>query len=143
MPDLENSNDGPVKEDISSTLDSDVGESMVGSARGSSSTLRSDSYTKGNVGESRRGKSGSVSFCGLTHQILEERKLVSSPFKDGTGTILWVLGPLALISSLFFPQFFLSTFIESVLGDEILAGIYCSWPVHNMDDLIIENVSLL
>ncbi|KAG6531312.1 uncharacterized protein LOC122050262 [Zingiber officinale] len=116
LPDLENSNDGPVMEDISS---------MVGSVRGSSSILQSDSYTQGNI-DSRRGKSGSVSFCGLTHQMLEERKLIASPFKDGTGTIVWVLGPLALISSLVFPQFFLSAFIESVLGDEILAEIIAS-----------------
>ncbi|XP_074585234.1 uncharacterized protein LOC141841015 [Curcuma longa] len=125
LPDLENLNDGPVKEGISSTLDSDVGVSMVGSVRGSSLILQSDSYTKGNV-DSRHGKSGSVSFCRLTHQMLEERKLISSPFKDGTGTIVWVLGPLALISSLVFPQFFLSAFIESVLGDEILAEIVAS-----------------
>ncbi|OAY85922.1 hypothetical protein ACMD2_11602 [Ananas comosus] len=69
-----------------------------------------------------RGKPGSVSFCGLTHQVLEERKLVSSPFEDGKGSVIWFLGPLALISSLVVPQFFLGNAIEAFLRDEILAG---------------------
>lgn len=74
-------------------------------------------------GEPFRGKSGSVSFCGLTHQLVEEGKLSSSPFKDGTGSFLWVFGPMALISSLILPQFFLGNVIDAVLKDEILAGI--------------------
>lgn len=71
-----------------------------------------------------RGKSGSVSFNGLTHQMVEESKLASSPFKEGTGSILWVLAPVALISSLVLPQFFLGNAIEAVLKDEIVAGTY-------------------
>lgn len=74
-----------------------------------------------------RGKSGSVSFCGLTHQFVEEGKLVSSPFKDGTGSLFWVLGPIALISSLVLPQFILSTIVDAVLKDEILADIVMSF----------------
>ncbi|OVA05186.1 hypothetical protein BVC80_8893g25 [Macleaya cordata] len=73
------------------------------------------------------GKSGSVSFHGLTHQVLEEGKLVSSPFKDGTGSLIWVLAPVALISSLVLPQFFLSSAIDAILKDEILAEIVMSF----------------
>ncbi|XP_034674729.1 uncharacterized protein LOC117905945 isoform X2 [Vitis riparia] len=70
-----------------------------------------------------RGKSGSVSFHGLTHQRVEESKLASSPFKEGTGSFLWVLAPVALISSLVLPQFFLDSAIEAILKDEVLAEI--------------------
>eukprot|EP00262_Sarcandra_glabra_P004860 TRINITY_DN16108_c0_g1_i2.p1 TRINITY_DN16108_c0_g1~~TRINITY_DN16108_c0_g1_i2.p1 ORF type:complete len:177 (-),score=20.69 TRINITY_DN16108_c0_g1_i2:336-866(-) len=70
-----------------------------------------------------RGKSGSVSFVGLTHQLIEEGKLVSSPFKDGTGSFIWVLGPIALIASLLLPQFFLTNVIDAVVEDEIVAGL--------------------
>eukprot|EP00268_Persea_americana_P044983 TRINITY_DN4563_c0_g1_i2.p1 TRINITY_DN4563_c0_g1~~TRINITY_DN4563_c0_g1_i2.p1 ORF type:complete len:379 (-),score=69.66 TRINITY_DN4563_c0_g1_i2:338-1474(-) len=78
------------------------------------------------LGEPFRGKPGSVSFCGLTHQLVEEGKLSSSPFKDGTGSFLWVFGPIALISSLILPQLFLSNVIDAVLKDEILADIITS-----------------
>lgn len=70
-----------------------------------------------------RGKSGSVSFGGLTHQSVEETKLVSAPFKEGTGSILWVLAPVALISSLVVPQFFIIGAIEDVFKNEIFAGM--------------------
>ncbi|KAI3922287.1 hypothetical protein MKX01_005976 [Papaver californicum] len=74
------------------------------------------------------GKSGSISFYGLTHQSVEEGKLVSSPFKDDIGTsFIWVLAPIALISSLVLPQFFLSGFFDAVLKDEILAEIVISF----------------
>ncbi|CAA7399482.1 unnamed protein product [Spirodela intermedia] len=72
------------------------------------------------------GRSGSVSFCGLTYQALEERELVSSPFKEGTGSSLWIAGPLALISSLLLPQFLISGAIEAALKDEILAEMVAS-----------------
>lgn len=48
--------------------------------------------------------------------------MVSSPFEDGKGSVIWFLGPLALISSLVVPQFFLGNAIEAFLRDEILAG---------------------
>lgn len=69
-----------------------------------------------------RGKSGSVSFHGLTHQMVEESKLESAPFKEGTGSYLWVLAPVAFISSLVLPQFFLGSAIEAVLKDDVLVG---------------------
>ncbi|XP_074568165.1 uncharacterized protein LOC141824737 [Curcuma longa] len=104
--------------------DSDTRRSSVVS-KGSSSIARSESYGKGSFG-SISGKSGSASFCGLTHQTVEERKPVSPPLKDGTGSLVWVLGPLALISSAVLPQFFLRSVIESVLRDEVLSEIVAS-----------------
>ncbi|KAL8523931.1 hypothetical protein ACS0TY_013767 [Phlomoides rotata] len=73
-----------------------------------------------------RGKSGSVSFGGLTHQSVEETQLVSAPFKEGTGSLVWVLAPVALISSLVVPQFFIIGAIEDVFKNEIFAEIVSS-----------------
>ncbi|XP_050213174.1 uncharacterized protein LOC126664705 [Mercurialis annua] len=73
-----------------------------------------------------RGNSGSVSFCGLTHQSVEARKLVSAPFSEDKGSFLWVLGPIALLSSLFVPQFYLNNAIESFIKDAILVEIVSS-----------------
>lgn len=74
-----------------------------------------------------RGKSGSVSFCGLTHQTVEGRKLVSTPFRDDNGSLVWVVGPLALLSSLMVPQFFLGNAIEALIEDVILAETVTSF----------------
>ncbi|KDP38444.1 hypothetical protein JCGZ_04369 [Jatropha curcas] len=76
--------------------------------------------------EAFRGKSGSVSFCGLTYQSVEEGKLVSAPFNEDKGSLLWVLGPVALIASLIVPQFFLANAIEAFLKDEVLVEIVAS-----------------
>ncbi|KAM0060737.1 hypothetical protein Hdeb2414_s0004g00127591 [Helianthus debilis subsp. tardiflorus] len=68
------------------------------------------------------GKSGSVSFVGLTHQMVEEGKLVSAPFQESR-SLLWVVAPIALISSVLIPQFFgiLSTdLIQDVVLTEIV-----------------------
>ncbi|XP_021665427.2 uncharacterized protein LOC110653923 isoform X2 [Hevea brasiliensis] len=70
-----------------------------------------------------RGKSGSASFYGLTHQSVEEGKLVSTPFAEDKGSLLWVLGPVALISSLIVPQFFVANAIEAFIRDEVLVEI--------------------
>ncbi|KAL2249671.1 uncharacterized protein LOC105166199 [Sesamum indicum] len=74
-----------------------------------------------------RGKSGSVSFGGLTHQSVEESKLVSSPFKENTGSLLWVLAPVALISSLVVPQVFIVGPIEDVFKNQVFAEIVSSF----------------
>lgn len=71
-----------------------------------------------------RGKSGSISFHGLTHQLVEEGKLVSAPFDEEKGSFLWFFAPAALISSLLLPQFFIGNAIEAFLKDEIIIGIY-------------------
>ncbi|KAI3965695.1 hypothetical protein MKX01_010652 [Papaver californicum] len=78
------------------------------------------------------GKSGSILFYGLTHQSVEEGKLVSSPSKDDIGTsFIWVLAPMALISSLMLPQFFLNGFFDAVMKDEILAVlVWDIWLLH-------------
>ncbi|KAK3039559.1 hypothetical protein RJ639_027703 [Escallonia herrerae] len=70
-----------------------------------------------------RGKSGSISYNGLTHQLVEEGRLVSAPFDENAGSFLWVLAPVALILSLVLPQFLLDLAIDGVLQDEILSGM--------------------
>ncbi|GLT58093.1 hypothetical protein SLA2020_310150 [Shorea laevis] len=79
-----------------------------------------------NGAEPFRGKSGSVSFHGLTHQLVEEGKLISSPFQEDKTSFLWVLAPVALISSLILPQFFLANLIEAFVKDEMLLEIAVS-----------------
>lgn len=74
-----------------------------------------------------RGKSGCVSFHGLTRQSMEEGKLVSTPFKEGTGSFLWVLAPVALILSLVLPQFFLDNAIAAFVQDEVIAELVASF----------------
>ncbi|VVA11539.1 PREDICTED: CICLE_v10001600mg [Prunus dulcis] len=73
-----------------------------------------------------RGKSGSISFHGLTHQLVEEGKLVSAPFDEVKGSFLWFFAPAALISSLLLPQFFIGNAIEAFLKDEIIIEIVTS-----------------
>lgn len=73
-----------------------------------------------------RGKSGSVSFYGLTHHAVEERKLVSAPFGGEKGSLFWVLAPVAFILSLILPQLFLGNVIEAFFKDEILVDIVSS-----------------
>ncbi|CAN8288520.1 unnamed protein product [Cochlearia groenlandica] len=74
-----------------------------------------------------RGKPGSVSFHGLTHQIVEESKLVSAPFQEEKGSsFLWVLAPLVFISSLVLPQFFVSGAIAATFKNDTVAEIVTS-----------------
>uniref|UniRef100_A0A2P2KNN9 Uncharacterized protein n=2 Tax=Rhizophora mucronata TaxID=61149 RepID=A0A2P2KNN9_RHIMU len=77
--------------------------------------------------ESFSGKSGCVSFYGLTHQSVEESKLVSAPFKEKQGSFLWILGPAVLISSVIVPQVCLGPAIEAVFQDVILTEIVSSF----------------
>ncbi|CAK7347646.1 unnamed protein product [Dovyalis caffra] len=76
--------------------------------------------------EPLNGKSGSVSFYGLTHQSVEEGRLVSAPFNEDKGSFVWLLGPVALVLSLIVPQFFLGSAIEAFLKDEVLVEIATS-----------------
>ncbi|XP_047307916.1 uncharacterized protein LOC124911470 [Impatiens glandulifera] len=95
----------------------------------SSSGENSDNLNISMIGgaEPFRGKSGSVSFHGLTHQMVEESKLVSSPFKDINATsLLWIMAPIAFISSLVLPQVFVGSVIDSFFKDEILAELVTS-----------------
>lgn len=68
------------------------------------------------------GKSGSVSFVGLTHQLVEEGKLVSSPFKESR-SLLWIVAPVALISSILIPQVF-GIFTNDLIQDVVLTGTF-------------------
>ncbi|CAK8568967.1 unnamed protein product [Lathyrus sativus] len=71
------------------------------------------------------GKSGSVSFYGLTHQSIEE-KLESAPIKPDESSYFWVWGPVAFISSLILPQFFIGTVVEAYFNGLILKDIVTS-----------------
>ncbi|ESR48138.1 hypothetical protein KPL70_016476 [Citrus sinensis] len=79
-----------------------------------------------------RGKSGSVSFCGLTHQLVEEGKLMSAPFQEDKGSFLWILAPVVLISSLILPQMFLGNVIEDFIKDNLLMEIVSSLTFESM-----------
>lgn len=76
--------------------------------------------------EPLRGKAGSISFYGLTYNTVEERKLVSSPFKEGQGSVLWVLAPVVLILSLILPPLLISDAIDVLVKDGVLAEIVAS-----------------
>ena len=103
---------------------------VCASASDPNSSLKLTGREKSGVAISRfggvepfRGKSGSVSFHGLTHQLVEESKLISAPFQEEKGSFLWVLAPFAFICSLVLPQFFFSNAIEAFFKDETLVGI--------------------
>ncbi|EPS72835.1 hypothetical protein M569_01922 [Genlisea aurea] len=72
-----------------------------------------------------RGKSGSVSFIGLTHQSVDEGKLMTSPFREDSGSLLWVLAPAASVS-LFVLQFLVVDAVEYVYRNTVFAEILCS-----------------
>lgn len=74
-----------------------------------------------------RGKPGSVSFWGLSHQSVDQRRLISSPFEENSGSFVWVLAPVALILSLVLPRFFIGGIIIDLLNDEILSEIVSSF----------------
>ncbi|KNA09479.1 hypothetical protein SOVF_153290 isoform B [Spinacia oleracea] len=69
------------------------------------------------------GKSGSISFYGITHHSVEESKLISSPYKDDGGSVLWILAPVILILSLILPPIMFSNAFDSVFKNEGLAEI--------------------
>ncbi|CAN4122768.1 unnamed protein product [Withania somnifera] len=80
-----------------------------------------------NGSEPFRGKSGSVSFQGITHQMVEESKLVSAPFEEKRGSFLWVLAPIALISSLVLPRFFIAVAVDDLVKNATFAEIVSSF----------------
>ncbi|XP_022768858.1 uncharacterized protein LOC111312661 [Durio zibethinus] len=107
---------------------------VCASGSDSNSSLKRTGREKSGVAISRfggvepfRGKPGSVSFYGLTHQLVEESKLMSAPFQEEKGSFLWVLAPVALICSLILPQFFFSYAIETFFKDETLIEIVSSF----------------
>ncbi|KAH9604556.1 hypothetical protein KSS87_018692 [Heliosperma pusillum] len=68
-----------------------------------------------------RGKSGSVSFYGVTHQVIEESRLASSPYNDGGGSLLWVLAPVVLMLSFALPQLYVANVVASFFRESLLA----------------------
>ncbi|KAL9237102.1 hypothetical protein vseg_011690 [Gypsophila vaccaria] len=68
-----------------------------------------------------RGKSGSVSFYGVTHQVIEESQLATSPFKDSGGSLLWILAPAVLMLSFALPQLYVANIVASFFEDGLLA----------------------
>lgn len=88
---------------------------------------RDVSLIASNGSEPFRGKSGSVSFQGITHQMVEESKLVSAPFEEKSGSFLWVLAPVALISSLVLPQFFIAVAVDDLIKNATFAEIVSSF----------------
>ncbi|CAL0327039.1 unnamed protein product [Lupinus luteus] len=70
-----------------------------------------------------RGKSGSVSFYGMTHQSLEEGKLESSPFKEEESSYFWLLAPAVFVASLIVPQLFIGNVVGAFAKNVILVEI--------------------
>ncbi|KAL2459163.1 hypothetical protein Fot_55181 [Forsythia ovata] len=100
---------------------------VICAATSSSSRKLGFRVNASNNSEPFRGKSGSVSFGNITHQSVEESQLVSAPFKENSGSLLWVLAPVALISSLVVPQFFIVNAVEDFLKNEVLAELVSSF----------------
>ncbi|CAI9116637.1 OLC1v1017834C1 [Oldenlandia corymbosa var. corymbosa] len=73
------------------------------------------------------GKPGSVSFVGVTHQSVDEGKLVSSPVEENARSIVWIVAPVALIASLMLPRFILGSAIEELFRNEVLSEIINSF----------------
>lgn len=76
--------------------------------------------------EPYRGKAGSVSFYGVTHHLVEESELVSAPFKEGRGSLLWVLAPVVLILFLILPPLFIPEVVDTMFKDAIVAEFAAS-----------------
>ncbi|CAH9054343.1 unnamed protein product [Cuscuta europaea] len=105
---------------------------MSRSSSSSKQKLRSSGSGDSNVldnGISRvkphQGKPGSVSFVGLTHQLVEENKSELAPSEREIGSFRWVIAPLALISSFVFPRFLVDIAIDGLQND-VLSEILTS-----------------
>lgn len=82
--------------------------------------------TEYNGVEPFRGKSGSVSFYGLTYESVEEGKLESSPFEEEGSSYFWLLAPTVFVASLILPQFFIGSVVAAFFKDVILVDIVSS-----------------
>ena len=67
----------------------------------------------------------------------------SAPFNEEKGSFLWLLAPIALISSLILPQFFFANAIEAFLEDMLLVGICTSAIFVLLYELIFDSFILL
>ncbi|XP_024968842.1 uncharacterized protein LOC112508487 isoform X1 [Cynara cardunculus var. scolymus] len=88
-----------------------------------------------NVVEPFGGKSGSVSFIGLTHQLVEEGKLVSTPFKESR-SLLWIVAPIAIILSVLIPQFF------GIISDELIKDVVLTEIVYTATSEVMFYIGL-
>lgn len=71
------------------------------------------------------GKPGFVSFYTLgsgTEQPESTEYVELEPAHTGRGSLLWLLGPLALVISVVGPPLYLRRFFESILEDSLLTG---------------------
>lgn len=68
-----------------------------------------------------QGKTGCVSFAGLTHQLVEERKLESAPSGEEAQSFMWVVAPVALISSFLLPPFLVYIAVDGI-KNEVFSG---------------------
>nr|GMD89085.1 wall-associated receptor kinase-like 14 [Ipomoea batatas] len=64
-----------------------------------------------------QGKTGCVSFAGLTHQLVEERKLESAPSGEEAQSFMWVVAPVALISSFLLPPFLVYIAVDGIKNE--------------------------
>ncbi|KAJ0085570.1 hypothetical protein Patl1_09097 [Pistacia atlantica] len=67
-------------------------------------------------------------FCGLTHQLVEEGKLMSAPFQEDKGSFsgFWHLLHFPILS-LILPQFLLGNAVENFFRNEVLIGHICKF----------------
>ncbi|VFQ65702.1 unnamed protein product [Cuscuta campestris] len=70
-----------------------------------------------------QGKPGSVSFVGVTHQLVEARKPEDAQLAGKTGSFRWVIAPVALISSFVLPRFFIDITIDGLRNDVLTEAL--------------------
>ena len=119
--------------DVSSegrTLDSDDDDDDGHSVQGSSSSVVEDSLSVSGQAPMNQngGKPGFVSFYNTGSgqdqpESTEYQEL--KPAHSGRGSLLWLIGPLALVVSVVGPPLYLRRFFESILEDSLLTGEQC------------------
>jgi hypothetical protein len=65
------------------------------------------------------GKPGFVAFGGGNHQHLKEGEFSSTSSEEGNRSLIWLLGPIALVASVVLPPFYLRKSFEAVFGDSL------------------------
>lgn len=65
------------------------------------------------------GKPGFVVFSGGNHQHLKEGELSLTSTEEGNRSLIWLLGPIALVASVVLPPFYLRKFFEAIFGDSL------------------------
>lgn len=65
------------------------------------------------------GKPGFVAFSGGYHQHLKEGEFSLTSSEEGNRSLIWLLGPIALVASVVLPPFYLRKSFEAVFGDSL------------------------